>query len=360
MTGSALPLVCFFTTVGLSCVHQQFYKQARDNKRDEPKASRRFRNALVELRIFSNNDSSVASVERLLMNDLLLEQAVKEVSGTLLVHVSTTTTTSSKSSSSSSSSNNKVLEYVSCVYQRLWGEMILHDNLNLNCVVGGDVPQSGFQTISSIYTSKSDLQAVYTNCLNKEDFERSHNIGSSTNHSVEFPKVKPYPITRTGDGGVDSSVYYFDACNERIPTFEKVALGGTFDRIHNGHKKLLTLAAAVCTGAITIGITGDIMLLSKKNVDLISSFGERKSGVQQFMSLIKSDQVLDIVELSDPFGPTIMDASIEAIVVSSETIRGALKINAIRADKGMMPLILLVTRRSESATLSSTFLRDRL
>lgn len=30
-------------------------------------------------------------------------------------------------------------------------------------------------------------------------------------------------------------------------------MGGTFDRLHNGHKKLLSLAACVCQERLTIG-----------------------------------------------------------------------------------------------------------
>ena len=40
---------------------------------------------------------------------------------------------------------------------------------------------------------------------------------------------------------------YFEDTTQNMPTYDKVALGGTFDRLHNGHR-LLTLAACVYTG----------------------------------------------------------------------------------------------------------------
>ena len=68
---------------------------------------------------------------------------------------------------------------------------------------------------------------------------------------------------------------------------------------------------------------------------------------------------LDIIELQDPYGPTITDETIDAIVVSSETIVGAFKINEIREGKGFQPLNILVTRRTDAASLSSTNIREQ-
>lgn len=38
--------------------------------------------------------------------------------------------------------------------------------------------------------------------------------------------------------------------------FEHVAVGGTFDRLHVGHRILLAAAALICTRRVYVGITG--------------------------------------------------------------------------------------------------------
>ena len=45
--------------------------------------------------------------------------------------------------------------------------------------------------------------------------------------------------------------------------YENVVLGGTFDRLHNGHKILLSEAVLRCTNKLTIGVTETNMLKGK-------------------------------------------------------------------------------------------------
>ncbi|WP_407377770.1 phosphopantetheine adenylyltransferase [Methanobrevibacter sp.] len=117
--------------------------------------------------------------------------------------------------------------------------------------------------------------------------------------------------------------------------YRKVAVGGTFDKFHNGHKKLLTTAFEIAE-SVEIGVTSDAFGGLKGNID---SCEERMSNLKAFFS-DKSNFI--IVPLDDPYGTTIYDENFDAIVVSEETEPTAVKINEIRVSKGMDPIDIVV------------------
>jgi len=66
------------------------------------------------------------------------------------------------------------------------------------------------------------------------------------------------------------------------------------------------------------------------------------------------------VILEDPYGPTITDGDISAIVVSEETLPRALEINRIRRSHGLKPLDIVVValmKDDDGRPLSSAKLR---
>lgn len=117
--------------------------------------------------------------------------------------------------------------------------------------------------------------------------------------------------------------------------YNKVAVGGTFDKFHDGHKKLLSTAFEIGK-CIEIGVTSDAFGGLKGDID---SCQERMSNLKSFFP-DKSDFV--VIPLNDPYGTTIYDADFEAIVVSEETEPTAVEINNIRVSKGMKPLDIVV------------------
>ncbi|KAL8871743.1 MAG: hypothetical protein Q9174_002492 [Haloplaca sp. 1 TL-2023] len=171
--------------------------------------------------------------------------------------------------------------------------------------------------------------------------------------------------------GTETSAPNFEGNHRR---HESVAVGGTFDHLHVGHKLLLSMTALVLNNstqshipsprALTIGITGDALLTNKKFSEYLQDWEHRQAAVQAFLlvffgveaplkqtasrnkvdeeaqpqrkvvNVLSGDLTINYVEIFDAFGPTITDEQISALVLSGETRAGGKAVNDKRADKG--------------------------
>ncbi|KAI1285198.1 Bifunctional coenzyme A synthase [Halotydeus destructor] len=127
-----------------------------------------------------------------------------------------------------------------------------------------------------------------------------------------------------------------------IKTFQRVCLGGTFDNIHSGHERLLKEAVSRCTECLTIGVTDESMVRSKLLWELITPVDERIANITKFVKSVNQAIEYKVVPINDPFGPATADETLQCIVVSEETIRGAIKINDIRKERHMSELEVVV------------------
>ena len=152
----------------------------------------------------------------------------------------------------------------------------------------------------------------------------------------------------------------YDNVKEALPRLGCVAVGGTFDHMHNGHKKLLSVCLAVlrADGELVVGVTHQSMLGDKKGGSLIEDVARRKQRVIDFLDIVAPPTLRrTVVTIEDVWGPTAVRADIEGIVVSTEVIKGARLINEQRASRGFAPLQVVAVARSNVFTLSSTFVR---
>jgi len=180
-----------------------------------------------------------------------------------------------------------------------------------------------------------------------------------------------------------------------------VAVGGTFDHLHDGHKLLLAATAIVLEPSkgprrLIIGITGDELLVNKKHAEVLESWEDRQKAAFTFLcdiiTLQKAGAMVDKIErvegdgpnetgvlyhlhgnltiecikISDPFGPTITDESVSALVVSGETRSGGQAVNDKRKEKGWPSLqvfevdVLAASENEVTDKMSSTKIREQI
>jgi pantetheine-phosphate adenylyltransferase len=123
--------------------------------------------------------------------------------------------------------------------------------------------------------------------------------------------------------------------NDKIPhtnminksLYNTLALGGTFDHLHDGHKDFLKFAAEISKYLI-IGVTDSQMTLQKQDVNLIQPTHIRKQALVNFCKRNEIDA--KVITIFDPFGPTLEKSKIQALACTQDTLAGADKINEYR------------------------------
>ncbi|VEN57221.1 unnamed protein product [Callosobruchus maculatus] len=83
------------------------------------------------------------------------------------------------------------------------------------------------------------------------------------------------------------------------------------------------------------------MIKSKLLWEFIEDVDVRMKNVKEFLSDICPELEYRFVTISDPFGPTVTDPTMELLVVSQETTSGGLKINEVRKEKNFPELHLV-------------------
>ncbi|WP_457751939.1 phosphopantetheine adenylyltransferase [Thermococcus sp.] len=143
--------------------------------------------------------------------------------------------------------------------------------------------------------------------------------------------------------------------------FRKVVVGGTFDRLHLGHKALLRMAFEVGR-YVYIGLTSDEMIRDKAHAEKILPYELRLRDLLKFME-VNGYGNYRIIKIHNAVGFAGDIKSLEAIVVSEETYKGALIVNKVRNERGLNPLEIVtipLVKSSLGPRISSTLIRAGL
>jgi pantetheine-phosphate adenylyltransferase len=124
-----------------------------------------------------------------------------------------------------------------------------------------------------------------------------------------------------------------------IKKFKIVAVGGTFDKFHKGHR-ILIMKAFEFGDRVLIGLSTDEFVKKIKN-QKVASYDERSKNLKKFLKKQRVLRRAKVLPLKDHYGLTLSNSCIEAIVVSKETEQRAYEINKKREFKGLPPLSII-------------------
>ncbi|KAI9907738.1 hypothetical protein PsorP6_016572 [Peronosclerospora sorghi] len=277
----------------------------------------------------------------LVKNDVLLEKATELVSETLLIFVS-------------GRDQREVLNYISELYGLAWDVACALDKAFLDIRIVGDI------TLDNKTWDKLLLYPALNAVFGEDAVVNVQRLNAARFKRDGCFAVTYHPLAMHIERRLGAEIQYFEDEQADLTPHDLVILGGTFDHLHNGHKKLLSLAIGICAHRILVGVTADCMLHAKAHAEFMEPLEKRKRAVRDFLSFLNANILADVVTIEDPFGPAIVIPEPAAMVVSTETLSGAAQINSIRLERGLPKLHLFACRRTESSTLSSSCIRAKI
>jgi phosphopantetheine adenylyltransferase/dephospho-CoA kinase len=214
----------------------------------------------------------------------------------------------------------------------------LNPNVNVFCLLNNVHSQNtsnklglSYDLVLTDYIKLKEHQETLKNFI-------SSNLSSGKSVNVPFKLIE----CSASDLTIDSEfklceISEFDQIS-KSKIYENSIIGGTFDRLHIGHKIMLSECALLTRNSLLVGIADGPLLEKKKLAELIESFDTRCKNVTDFLRIVAPRLKVITCPIHDPFGPSITERDYQCLIVSQETVSGGEKVNQKRAENNL-PLL---------------------
>lgn len=118
----------------------------------------------------------------------------------------------------------------------------------------------------------------------------------------------------------------------------KVVIGGTFNRIHDGHQALFQQAFEIGK-LVFIGITSNEMAVKQREEAALQDFSQRKQKLKKYLEKRFSGVKFEIEKIDDKYNQRLVCELVADAIVASEDKKAEIKrINRLRRKHNLQPL----------------------
>jgi pantetheine-phosphate adenylyltransferase len=142
--------------------------------------------------------------------------------------------------------------------------------------------------------------------------------------------------------------------------YKLVALGGTFDVLHAGHRQLLSEAFKL-GDLVLIGVTSDQFVANLNKKHQVSSFSSRVRELKRFLKTRHWSSRARISGLYEPYGPATRRKKLEVLMITKGTLESGRRLNQLRRQNGLKPIDLHVVgllKAADGKPISTTRIRN--
>jgi pantetheine-phosphate adenylyltransferase len=142
--------------------------------------------------------------------------------------------------------------------------------------------------------------------------------------------------------------------------YKLVALGGTFDVLHAGHRQLLVEAFRL-GDFVLIGVTSDKLVAKLHKGHQVRSHSDRVRELKRFLKIRRLTSRARISALYEPYGPAARRRKLQALIVSKGTLSSGRRLNRLRKQNGLPLLDLRVVallKAADGKPISTTRIRN--